>query len=104
MNRKYKGNYSEKDRITRVKLYKAGKNWVSSLMNVIGLIKVFRKKDISEINFSNLDMSERKVSNRGSSEAAKTIAAIGALGRCCTYRWCCVSGPSLRNGSSIENS
>ncbi|MFT9037418.1 lectin-like domain-containing protein, partial [Liquorilactobacillus nagelii] len=79
MNRKYKGNYSEKDRITRVKLYKAGKNWVSSLMNVIGLIKVFRKKDISEINFSNLDMSERKISNRGSSEAAKTIAAIGAL-------------------------
>jgi hypothetical protein len=49
VNRKYKGNYSEKDRITRVKLYKAGKNWVSSLMNVIGLIKVFRKKDISEI-------------------------------------------------------
>lgn len=79
MNRKYKGNYSEKDRITRVKLYKAGKNWVSSLMNIIGLIKVFRKKDISEIDFSHLNMSEKKVSNRGSSEAAKAIAAIGAL-------------------------
>ncbi|WP_304976106.1 SdrD B-like domain-containing protein [uncultured Ligilactobacillus sp.] len=40
--RKYKNNYIETDRKTRVKMYKSGKQWVSSLISNIGLTKIFK--------------------------------------------------------------
>lgn len=40
--RKYKNNYIETDRKTRVKMYKSGKQWVSSLISNIVLTKIFK--------------------------------------------------------------
>lgn len=45
---KFGKGYEENDRTTHVKLYKAGKKWVQSLMSKIGLIS-FSAKDV-EVN------------------------------------------------------
>ncbi|MGK4183986.1 accessory Sec-dependent serine-rich glycoprotein adhesin, partial [Ligilactobacillus salivarius] len=75
----------ENDRKTHVKLYKAGKQWVSSLISSIGLIRVFKGKlDKSTINTQLVSKekdkkSEDKLSSDGITAALKGAAALGAV-------------------------
>ncbi|MBM6957317.1 accessory Sec-dependent serine-rich glycoprotein adhesin, partial [Ligilactobacillus salivarius] len=75
----------ENDRKTHVKLYKAGKQWVSSLISSIGLIRVFKGKlDKSTINTQLVSKekdkkSEDKLSSDGITAALKGVAALGAV-------------------------
>ena len=75
----------ENDRKTHVKLYKAGKQWVSSLISSIGLIRVFKGKlDKSTINTQLVSKekdkkSEDKLSSDGIAAALKGAAALGAV-------------------------
>ncbi|MBZ4026033.1 KxYKxGKxW signal peptide domain-containing protein, partial [Ligilactobacillus salivarius] len=74
----------ENDRKTHVKLYKAGKQWVSSLISSIGLIRVFKGKlDKSTMNTQLVSKekdkkSEDKLSSDGITAALKGAAALGA--------------------------
>ncbi|MGK4016045.1 accessory Sec-dependent serine-rich glycoprotein adhesin, partial [Ligilactobacillus salivarius] len=75
----------ENDRKTHVKLYKAGKQWVSSLISSIGLIRVFKGKlDKSTMNTQLVSKekdkkSEDKLSSDGIAAALKGVAALGAV-------------------------
>ena len=75
----------ENDRKTHVKLYKAGKQWVSSLISSIGLIRVFKGKlDKSTMNTQLVSKekdkkSEDKLSSDGITAALKGAAALGAV-------------------------
>ena len=75
----------ENDRKTHVKLYKAGKQWVSSLISSIGLIRVFKGRlDKSAINTQLVSKekdkkSEDKLSSDGITAALKGAAALGAV-------------------------
>ncbi|MDM8206221.1 accessory Sec-dependent serine-rich glycoprotein adhesin, partial [Ligilactobacillus salivarius] len=75
----------ENDRKTHVKLYKAGKQWVSSLISSIGLIRVFKGKlDKSTMNTQLVSKekdkkSEDKLSSDGIVAALKGVAALGAV-------------------------
>ena len=75
----------ENDRKTHVKLYKAGKQWVSSLISSIGLIRVFKGRlDKSAINTQLVSKekdkkSEDKLSSDGIAAALKGAAALGAV-------------------------
>ncbi|MGK4166301.1 accessory Sec-dependent serine-rich glycoprotein adhesin, partial [Ligilactobacillus salivarius] len=75
----------ENDRKTHVKLYKAGKQWVSSLISSIGLIRVFKGRlDKSAINTQLVSKekdkkSEDKLSSDGIAAALKGVAALGAV-------------------------
>ena len=75
----------ENDRKTHVKLYKAGKQWVSSLISSIGLIRVFKGKlDRSTMNTQLVSKekdkkSEDKLSSDGITAALKGAAALGAV-------------------------
>ena len=75
----------ENDRKTHVKLYKAGKQWVSSLISSIGLIRVFKGRlDKSAINTQLVSKekdkkSEDKLSSDGITAALKGVAALGAV-------------------------
>ncbi|MGV0001606.1 KxYKxGKxW signal peptide domain-containing protein, partial [Limosilactobacillus fermentum] len=55
---KFGKSYEENDRTTHVKLYKAGKKWVQSLMSKIGLIS-FSAKDV-EVNLVEKDEEHQK--------------------------------------------
>lgn len=55
---KFGKGYEENDRTTHVKLYKAGKKWVQSLMSKIGLISFFAK-DV-EVNLVEKDEEHQK--------------------------------------------
>ncbi|MDK7337132.1 KxYKxGKxW signal peptide domain-containing protein, partial [Limosilactobacillus fermentum] len=55
---KFGKGYEENDRTTHVKLYKAGKKWVQSLMSKIGLIS-FSAKDV-EVNLVEKDEEHQK--------------------------------------------
>ena len=76
----------ENDRKTHVKLYKAGKQWVSSLISSIGLIRVFKGRlDKSAINTQLVSKekdkkSEDKLSSDGITAALKGAAVLGAVG------------------------
>ena len=75
----------ENDRKTHVKLYKAGKQWVSSLISSIGLIRVFKGRlDKSTMNTQLVSKekdkkSEDKLSSDGITAALKGAAALGAV-------------------------
>ena len=75
----------ENDRKTHVKLYKAGKQWVSSLISSIGLIRVFKGRlDKSTMNTQLVSKekdkkSEDKLSSDGIAAALKGVAALGAV-------------------------
>ncbi|OQR16666.1 hypothetical protein B6U43_01585 [Ligilactobacillus salivarius] len=75
----------ENDRKTHVKLYKAGKQWVSSLISSIGLIRVFKGRlDKSAINTQLVSKekdkkSEDKLSSDGITAALKGAAVLGAV-------------------------
>ena len=75
----------ENDRKTHVKLYKAGKQWVSSLISSIGLIRVFKGRlDKSAINTQLVSKekdkkSEDKLSSDGITVALKGAAVLGAV-------------------------
>ncbi|PEG96980.1 accessory Sec-dependent LPXTG-anchored adhesin, partial [Lactobacillus sp. UMNPBX9] len=75
----------ENDRKTHVKLYKAGKQWVSSLISSIGLIRVFKGKlDKSTMNTQLVSKekdkkSEDKLSSDGITAALKGAAVLGAV-------------------------
>ena len=75
----------ENDRKTHVKLYKAGKQWVSSLISSIGLIRVFKGKlDKSTMNTQLVSKekdkkSEDKLSSDGLTAALKGAAVLGAV-------------------------
>ena len=75
----------ENDRKTHVKLYKAGKQWVSSLISSIGLIRVFKGRlDKSALNTQLVSKekdkkSEDKLSSDGITAALKGVAALGAV-------------------------
>lgn len=75
----------ENDRKTHVKLYKAGKQWVSSLISSIGLIRVYKGKlDKSSLNTQVVDRekdkkSEDKLSSDGVTAALKGAAALGVV-------------------------
>ena len=75
----------ENDRKTHVKLYKAGKQWVSSLISSIGLIRVFKGRlDKSAINTQLVSKekdkkSEDKLSSDGLTAALKGAAVLGAV-------------------------
>ncbi len=75
----------ENDRKTHVKLYKAGKQRVSSLISSIGLIRVFKGKlDKSSLNTQVVDRekdkkSEDKLSSDGITAALKGAAALGVV-------------------------
>ena len=75
----------ENDRKTHVKLYKAGKQWVSSLISSIGLIRVFKGRlDKSAINTQLVSKekdkkSEDKLSSDGLTAALKGAVALGAV-------------------------
>ncbi|MFT9245763.1 KxYKxGKxW signal peptide domain-containing protein, partial [Liquorilactobacillus satsumensis] len=79
MKRKYKGNYSETNRVTRVKMYKAGKRWVSSLISNIGLLKIFRKSDIPEIRVQDVETEDKELLEKDNSKPWKLLASLGAL-------------------------
>ena len=76
----------ENDRKTHVKLYKAGKQWVSSLISSIGLIRAFKGRlDKSAINTQLVSKekdkkSEDKLSSDGITAALKGAAVLGAVG------------------------
>ena len=75
----------ENDRKTHVKLYKAGKQWVSSLISSIGLIRVFKGRlDKSALNTQLVSKekdkkSEDKLSSDGITAVLKGAAVLGAV-------------------------
>lgn len=84
--RKYKNDYLETDRKTRVKMYKSGKHWVSMLMSRIGLTKIFKGKTdkssikpelISENSVKQDDESE--ILDSKTEKVIKGAAAAGTL-------------------------
>ncbi|MFR0524814.1 KxYKxGKxW signal peptide domain-containing protein, partial [Ligilactobacillus salivarius] len=83
----------ENDRKTHVKLYKAGKQWVSSLISSIGLIRVFKGRlDKSAINTQLVSKekdkkSEDKLSSDGITAALKGAAVLGAVGWGCNVNY-----------------
>ena len=76
----------ENDRKTHVKLYKAGKQWVSSLISSIGLIRVFKGRLDKSAIYTQLvskekdKKSEDKLSSDGITAALKGAAVLGAVG------------------------
>ncbi|WP_035460376.1 KxYKxGKxW signal peptide domain-containing protein, partial [Ligilactobacillus apodemi] len=80
--RKYKNNYIETDRKTRVKMYKSGKHWVSSLMSHIGLTKIFKgMNDKAVISDKNTVVKANDEDNLDSKteKLLKGVAAAGTL-------------------------
>ncbi|MDY5246085.1 MAG: KxYKxGKxW signal peptide domain-containing protein [Ligilactobacillus salivarius] len=83
----------ENDRKTHVKLYKAGKQWVSSLISSIGLIRAFKGRlDKSAINTQLVSKekdkkSEDKLSSDGITAALKGAAVLGAVGWGCNVNY-----------------
>ena len=82
--RKYKNNYIETDRKTRVKMYKSGKRWVSSLISNIGLTKIF--KGIADKNvvvdqeiFQKNDVEDDSLLDSKTEKLIKGAATVGTL-------------------------
>lgn len=82
--RKYKNNYIETDRKTRVKMYKSGKQWVSSLISNIGLTKIF--KGIADKNvvvdqelFQKNDVEDDSLLDSKTEKLIKGAATVGTL-------------------------
>lgn len=82
--RKYKNNYIETDRKTRVKMYKSGKQWVSSLISNIGLTKIF--KGIADKNvvvdqeiFQKNDVENDSLLDSKTEKLIKGAATVGTL-------------------------
>ncbi|MSE08567.1 accessory Sec-dependent serine-rich glycoprotein adhesin, partial [Lactobacillus salivarius] len=74
----------ENDRKTHVKLYKSGKQWVSSLISSIGLIRIFKGKlDKNSVNTQVVDFEnnnkEDKLKSDGITAVLKGVAAVGAI-------------------------
>ncbi|MCP0886547.1 KxYKxGKxW signal peptide domain-containing protein, partial [Ligilactobacillus sp. WILCCON 0076] len=77
MKNKHRGLYTESDRSTHVKMYKAGKQWVSSLISDIGLLRIFGGKGLSEVNMEKVTGGAKR--ELKTTTAAKAVAAIGAF-------------------------
>ena len=82
--RKYKNNYIETDRKTRVKMYKSGKQWVSSLISNIGLTKIF--KGIADKNvvvdqeiFQKNNVEDDSLLDSKTEKLIKGAATVGTL-------------------------
>ncbi|MCP0886545.1 KxYKxGKxW signal peptide domain-containing protein, partial [Ligilactobacillus sp. WILCCON 0076] len=78
--KKRRGMYSESSRSTHVKMYKAGKQWVSSLISNIGLLRIFRGKGLPTVNVEDVTVdTSNKNKDFKTATAAKAIASIGAF-------------------------
>lgn len=80
MNKKrdrYFNNYKEIGRSSRVKLYKAGKKWVSTLLSLISLFHVNSNDAASEVSSDTGEIHNRL--SKKSRELIKGITATGAL-------------------------
>ena len=78
--RKYKNDYIETERKTRVKMYKAGKHWVSSLMSHIGLTKIFKGMTDKQVIVSQEILQEDDSDTLLDKKTEKLIKGAAAAG------------------------